>query len=448
MEMDDDVEIVEATETPQNLKEQVCELANCLLKVENMWMSVISRETVSNAERDKRYATHQDLSARIIMPLIDIDQEAAFSLSEAYRDFKSLVNLCLLEYEQSEKLQRRGKVVVQYVKEQQRMLKYIKRFGREFAFTLYDAFLERGMLRNLMDQDDSCDQLLDEYLKMDGGKVPQVAWLQDIKLEKYDGAAATLWGLVGMEKTLAGKTNALSIAKLAHLAACGGEVSPDEDEFMFMISQTQDLILLQEKLYTDYTSVSRVNTPDSIILSQNPTLMGKYPGLYQFVLSKVLRKLLDGVWVEPEELMELLTMCSSDFLTTVEVLAIIVKMINQDFGVSFRNLWRRAWLKDNWEDILRKTETSTDEQIEEMLQGTTLYTVAEVSIKKGISVLSPKEWISQDTAEDILTRYPDLTTSQVHAVFSDLQKENQMVMAGMKNAKMGEAYQKILLMLK
>lgn len=128
---------------------------------------------------------------------------AAYDLAERYRDFRSLVVLC---NDPS-------------IGSSARLHHYIQKYQEEFAFALYDWFLESGgytinattsyndLIRftgrsyDLMTQDTAYGPMLSKFLKL--RRLPSLAWMQDVAEGRVEDASLALLEQAANEENLA-----------------------------------------------------------------------------------------------------------------------------------------------------------------------------------------------------------------------------------------------------
>ncbi|KAJ1547370.1 hypothetical protein HK096_003218 [Nowakowskiella sp. JEL0078] len=447
-------------EVDDTLKNQICDLADCLLRIESCLFKASGRTTVSKREMEKRGLEHQNLTSRVILPLVRIGrQEIAFTLSETYCDFQSLVDLCINEQDTKRKILKPDE---QYICEGQRMHTYIKRFHRDFAFVLYKTLLERNLLRELIEQDEMCDPLLADFLNRTGGIVhePRIAWIHDVKMGKFFDAAVNLWNLVEVESDLKTKKNALSIAKLSFIASAEVVKEIDGDEFFALINRTSEFISIQEAMFQRMTIESK--HPEQIIHTRVPNLQTQFSGLYDHLVLKAMKRLVKGQWIGPEDILELVTLTAADpydFVIAGEALEIAAETLKWP-DEALRSVWRRAWIWDRWDEILQKAARSTDERTEDMLRETAVFGVITLSRKTGLTFFAHctnfwgkgfqpvpiADCFSMDTPQILAAKYPDLTSEQTERVFKDLQKENVLLDGVLTLTRVAEAFQKMITM--
>jgi nuclear pore complex protein Nup133 len=146
--------------------------------------------------------------------VVGIDQvDRAYELAEHHRDFPTLVYLC------HDAVAGSGQARVQ---------RYIEIFGEEFAFVLYQWYIDQGqsvrpscprlltqsagLVHALLSQDEVYGHLLTKFFAENG--YPEMAWMHHLACKRYGEAAGAL---VSVEQA----TTALSQKHVSHLCSCG-----------------------------------------------------------------------------------------------------------------------------------------------------------------------------------------------------------------------------------
>jgi nuclear pore complex protein Nup133 len=80
---------------------------------------------------------------------------------------------------------------------------YIETFGKEFAFVLYQWYIDQGQLHALLTQDEVYGSLLTAFFE--AHPHPELSWMHDIACKRYGGAAAALVAVDGSVDDLAEK---------------------------------------------------------------------------------------------------------------------------------------------------------------------------------------------------------------------------------------------------
>lgn len=162
------------------LKQQMTSLAAALC--DNMEDKLRTSATEMNGGADptsgltlgQRWA---ELKPRIIRPLVGIDRVgSAYNLAEHHRDFPTLVYLC------ENPASSAGPA---------RIEQYIERFGKDFAFVLYQWYIDNGQVYTLLSQDEVYGSLLSAFFQQ--YPHPELSWIHDIAIKRYGDAATALF---------------------------------------------------------------------------------------------------------------------------------------------------------------------------------------------------------------------------------------------------------------
>lgn len=143
-----------------------------------------------------------ELKPRIIRPLVDIDRvQEAYALAEHHRDFPTLVYLC-------------QNPVSAGTSGPARIQSFIEKFGSQFAFVLYQWYIDQGQylpppalisgqLYSLLSQDEAYGTYLTAFFQQHPH--PELAWIHDIASKRFGEAAAALVAVEGNTAELAQK---------------------------------------------------------------------------------------------------------------------------------------------------------------------------------------------------------------------------------------------------
>jgi len=85
-------------------------------------------------------------------------------------------------------------------------------------------------------------------------------------------------------------------------------------------------------------------------------------------------------------------------------------------------VWRRIYLHDDWASILRTTDVS-DAALTERYRGTALY----FTFCSGAPSTSPGEALMLPSKEEIVSRWPGLSTEQVETLMMDYTSEQDQL---------------------
>ncbi|CAG8598431.1 1288_t:CDS:10 [Paraglomus occultum] len=150
----------------------------------------------------------------ILKSLVAVGEKAsALRHAEAYKDFRTLVELSLLDEKETNA----------------RTQLYMNKFGQTFAYVFYDCLLEQGKLHELLDWPHAHEhkQFLQQYLNE--RKPPQISWIHNIYCKDYKTAAENLYqDALAEQQVDKTKLTMLSISKLLILASIESNVDSPE----------------------------------------------------------------------------------------------------------------------------------------------------------------------------------------------------------------------------
>nr|KAJ3419288.1 hypothetical protein HK105_007157 [Polyrhizophydium stewartii] len=280
-------------------------------------------------------------SARVAVDLGRSEQ--AFALSEKYREFHTLVELCLGDENR-----------------RSRIISYLDRFGSDFSDVLFDAYLKKGMLRELAEQPSKYHHLLERFYAQNS--VPSLSWIHDVSVGRFEKASSSLWDVA--RDTRQRDSQMASIAQLFESFAD----QPANRNVMQVPEPVDSEKQLKAILAKQYTRFSKTH----------PMLMT--------LVAKAIRNLLRGVKLDLRDTIELLT--SLDFTPQVaasELFFLALDIVgDQLFNESEAELselelfyvnliWRRAWIQGGWNEIMAKLKRSSTEQAQDALRLTPLF---------------------------------------------------------------------------
>jgi nuclear pore complex protein Nup133 len=223
-------EAMEREDMRQGLEQTLASLAEilCKLCVERVTWS----RTLANDEQEKvkaeeiwnQYLAKRGdwikplgIRCRITLTAVTFGRsDKALDIAETYRDYKTLVELCL---------QPQGdKFPAPTVHE--RLEYYLNQYGEDFAFTLYNFYIQhRNPPTNLTNPELYADLLqsfphekasLSKFLQ--SSKYEKLRWIHELSLGDYPSASHTLSLVSSHERRLRPKKLALSVEKLSLLA--------------------------------------------------------------------------------------------------------------------------------------------------------------------------------------------------------------------------------------
>lgn len=125
----------------------------------------------------------------------------SYDLAERYRDFKSLVLLC-----NDAKVGSPARITF-----------FMDKYKQDFAFALYQFYLDNNRPYDLLAQEDKYSKLLSEYWETVVDE-PRLKWIQDLSTQHYQDASESLYREAQVEAKLAEKK--VRLESSARASAC------------------------------------------------------------------------------------------------------------------------------------------------------------------------------------------------------------------------------------
>lgn len=387
------------------LKAQLCELSRYTLAAYEERLSFLSGKGPSSEKEHKAcLGKYRSARPKLVHPLVAIGRaDRAFSLAERHADFETLTQLCLDPATGDP---------------QPQILHYLRRYRQEFAFELYHYWIDHGRTAELLEHGASnaeWGQLLKEFLQdatADGHA--RLAWLHDITLQRYQSASATLLIEASREvPSLKSKNVMLSLGKLAYLANMDDNAlaNPSEQRRIELVDDQLDLISVHHKLaelfqvvlqsasFAERRNASSQGEAGSMGILGHRLLVTLHEQGQEAFVRHYLRQsehLLDGEVLRSEDLIDLLTMKdrhsqaegveqgdnADDFVTALDV-AVRAKeaegLQSARIEAIVAAVWRRALLRDDWQNGIAQTSGTSDEEMARRLRATAWYQLAVAS---------------------------------------------------------------------
>ncbi|KZT09491.1 uncharacterized protein LAESUDRAFT_646564 [Laetiporus sulphureus 93-53] len=425
----------ETMQSISDAKDQLPDLASVLfgcIQERLLWLrSPYTKDSDVSAERER--LTLEEKFRQLRSQVFDILRRngftgMAFGLAEEYQDFRSLASLCNM-----------GTV---YPPEENpyaaRIEAYIMKFKEQFATELYEWYIEHGELRTLFAR--RHDEYLDAFFA--SHPHPSISWIHDLGRGRYDYASKAL--LLESERTvnLEERHFILSVGKLSQLAqlhAANGSVDIDAIE-TFHIGL--DFVGVHEALLEEFkaalaASGSRLPLDAQVksISDSRAHHLQHYWGHRQ-LFKHLVRELLNGKALSPDDLAELVSLKDNsrsprDYAIALGVLLRATNVPDARRLSTFRNVWRRIYLHDDWEK-LRRTINLTDAEVNAQYRSTALYAALQTTIgqqqkPKGL-ILSPSEATEISAMSDITIRWPVLSPPDAERLYNEYQQERQRLL--------------------
>ncbi|KDR81643.1 hypothetical protein GALMADRAFT_239719 [Galerina marginata CBS 339.88] len=347
-------------------------------------------------------------------------EDAAFTLAEQYHDYASLVALC-----------HRDTV---YPPEQNpnadRVQSYIQRYKEDFANELFHWYIQHGEIRTMFDQEAPGTAYVDVFFR----EHPNIAisWINDLGKSRFGSAASALLEDAENATNLEAKHLMLSIGKLSHLAQMQ-ETNVSDESTLDAFHDGLDLVSVHESLVEEFRSVlvsvrtrqSIEGQIETIIKSKGGKLGGKTAFIHIF--KDILRQLLQGRALSIEDLVDILSLKDNaesveDYATSLHLLSSATNLPEARQNSALRTVWRRVYLHDDW-DSLKETADISDDELNARYQGTALYATLCSVMHRSEFGLDPAEALMIPSTEEIVSRWPGMSTDQVDSMIRDYNSE-------------------------
>ncbi|KAJ2820388.1 hypothetical protein IWW50_005074, partial [Coemansia erecta] len=354
---------------------------------------------------------------RFLLCLVPLARASvAFRIAEEYHDLASLVMLVFTTDCANAAIHLR---------------KYVERFGRDFAETLFAYYEKRQAWASLLyTQDPSFDAWLKEYVDKRAGNdlhgpVAQIGWIHDVKMCDFSAAAARL-ARAGRDSAEVDQARTmLSLSKLAFVAVECQDGARDEaiDEAHARLEDALEMCEVQDNLLQYLTATVRSNRGhaaeltwrrrddvsdkkavlDAAMLTTSPEIRHSRPALY-IVYNELVRCIWNGRTLSVEDLVDALTFpdntpavdsasasCSADDAEqcnalvrercslAIDILSrASISLPEQTREAALKTIWRRVFLSDDWRAIRKRLGGNVpDSELRDELARTHLYAVLE-----------------------------------------------------------------------
>jgi nuclear pore complex protein Nup133 len=358
----------------------------------------------------KQQASAQDDRIQMLAGDLELADEA-IALAEKHEIMPTLASVLMLEvYLCGKRMETPGMDEPEFLQWAQRsqdlhdrISRLFARFGETWATSLYENFVQNGYMNNLLNLHQDQQKLLTAFLRSKP-EYAKVAWLQEVTREKnFDQAAKTLLDLGLMrEQDLWSKKIELSIGKMARLSdrnysQSNGILFPDGGHAELAdVNNQLGLIKIQDMIY-DYVSPSIEAAVDdnaelqlALEVHGNKSLGSKMA--FSLLLDSSMAKLLKHEAMDASSMIDLLTLMdesekyeeNSSFRGEQFYLAIQASLKGfsrkDEQHLTQQLIWRRCMLRDNWAE-LNNTALKDDQQVDDQLRTTALYTAFKACFK-------------------------------------------------------------------
>ncbi|GAA94087.1 uncharacterized protein L969DRAFT_16305 [Mixia osmundae IAM 14324] len=406
-----------------------------------IWLKTDSRHSSELRATRERYL---QLRQRVVHGLVLHDLiEPAYALAERSKDYRSLVELSTSAATGN----------------QQRIKEYMSVYKDDFAFELYQYYIQQKLFRALLEQDASYSQSLSRFLSSTAH--PKLAWLHHVSLGQYTQVSTTLYQESRRSSLLAEEKVMLSICKLAQVAQSSlAELSSDAGQrALEVVDDKLDIIEAQRRMqerYRELLSLQESQRPvddrAAVIANKQTAAYRDLGALFELFRSHV-TKLLQGHVLGTEALVDIMTLDAStdtgNFNSALGIIARDKDLPPQRRDSLVKTLWRRAYIKDDWE-ALQSTQDLSDDQISQILQGTAMFKSLLSAREQGLDdsfVASPSDAVSTIDRDQLAARFTELGEPQLERLAADLQAENDMLLSTMEDYRLDHYYSEALRLL-
>lgn len=381
------------------------------------------RQLDEGADLQKGVALNErwaQMKPKIIRPLVSFDHAAeAFELAEHHRDFPSLVWLCQnapsVDQDPATRIQT-----------------YIERFGEEFAFELYQGYIDDGHPHSLLTQDEVYAGLVTRFF----AQRPHLeySWLHDLGSKRFGSAAASLVHVEAKSISLDHKSLVASIGKLAAVVQIrngGSEAARDTlhrlDDQLEMVDVQKDL---QQSMSTPATVGDR-REPVERFIAQNVTLLEDRPA-FMHLMTTLATSLFFGDALDIEGLNDVLTLKDNqgtqagDAAVALERLAKDRTLPEGRKQVALLSAWRRVFIRDDWARISSTAGRSEQAQRTLLRSTSTYHTLRALHAAPDFPasfILLPYTCTQAPLSEELGARFPGQGPEQVERLMMDHRDE-------------------------
>ena len=367
----------------------------------------------SQADGDALYHTFLQVRKELFVKLVDIEiPDEGLQLAEKYGDVVAMAAVIsktnevitermedpTISEDEQQELEEREEFY------REKVQSYFQTFGYKWAEAFYSNQLETGTLSQLIENN---GPFTTEFLRS-RPELVKLNWLNEVcVVQNFKKATENLLVAQGQDVNLWNKKIVLSMGKLAILAAKEKEQIDDDAviETVRKADRRLTIIGIQERLYAYARPLLRSAIDETAAVDLAMDSFGsrvrKKP-----VLSKALRqnfkKLIDRRVLEPEELIDTLTLMTAtdqivddeDFAGQRFFLALsLLNLSNYDHDerrlLNERIVWRRCMIQDDWAS-LNQTEAKDDEAVARETEGTALFKTLKAGFFDGMCLqLSP-----------------------------------------------------------
>ncbi|WWC86014.1 uncharacterized protein L201_000885 [Kwoniella dendrophila CBS 6074] len=358
-----------------------------------------------------------EMKPRIIRPLVGIDRLAeAYELAENHTDYLTLVILC------------HG----QAGPDTARLQTYIERFGEEFAFVLYQWYIDQGQAYELLNHDEVYGVLVTRFFAEHD--YPELAWMHHLAFKRYDEAAGALKEVMKDDSTKALEQQSLvgSIAKLAAIADVRSKgVSDSRRQLLIDLDDELDLVNVQSILINYFSPPNRRNAPK---LEEQVSLLSDRPAFKKLFIN-LTKQLIDGTALDLESLVDVLTLKNNferagDAALALERLVGDTSLPEGRKQVALLSIWRRVYIRDDWAAIAStagRSEQAQRAKVRSSLAYQTIKIVDDIKDFPKNFILSPFTSSQPPLPAELAARFPTFSAEDIASLMADHEKEIEII---------------------
>ncbi|WRT63927.1 uncharacterized protein IL334_000854 [Kwoniella shivajii] len=403
------------------LKGQMAILAAALCtNMEDKCRATSRREIEEGADPQEGITLREkwaEMKPRVIRPLVGIDRlSEAYELAENHTDYLTLVILC---HEQSGP-------------DTARLQRYIERFGEEFAFVLYQWYIDQGQAYELLNQDEVYGVLVTRFFAEHD--YPELAWMHHLAFRRYDEAAGSLKAVLRDEGTKGLNQQHLvgSIAKLAAIADVRSKgVSEQRKRLLLELDDELDLVNIQSALL-DYLSPS--GRQKATKLQDQITLLADRPA-FRNLFTNLAQQLISGSALDIEGLIDVLTL-KDNFERTRDAALALERLVGDTAlpdgrkQVAVLTIWRRVYIRDDWASISNTSGRSEQAQRAKVRNTLAYQTIKSVNDDKDFPpnfILSPFTASQPPLPAELAARFPSFSAEDIASLMADHENEIELL---------------------
>ncbi|KAG0146483.1 hypothetical protein CROQUDRAFT_671107 [Cronartium quercuum f. sp. fusiforme G11] len=435
------------------LKVQLVQLAENLLAMMNERIAFL-QSTLGPSHPETKALNDRYLRARpqLIMGLVKINKQArAFGLAEEQRDFRTLVELC---HDPT------------FPGSERRVPLYVERFKEEFAFQLYQWYVEQGRYLDLLTQDPAYAPLVTSFL--DSTDYGKISWIHDIAIGRFDHATNVLVNEGLACRNLADQKLLLSLGKLCQVSQiCIEDLKSDQtlraieavDDRLDIADAQFRLVGLCTDILNSQPQYSLQNIENQVEILKEKLASNLFtrPAFAQ-LFGKFLRQILEGDALKMEDLIDVYSLKANlddqieDFVTALDAFSRATELVPGRAHLALQSVWRRIYIHEDWH-ALRKSTNLSDEEVTACLKSTALFHVLSNVLdidnrgQPSPQILTPTECFfdaSASLADNLAIRFSEHSSYELEQLVVDYQEENNRLEDLIERAGLMEYHAEIL----